>query len=138
MACNGDPAVVYVPREPPKVTVEASASPREVKVGEAIVLHAKRHYRGEWVEKAKASLPEGACWMQRPPPAEEIEVADNLHWTVLPAGSAQFNLDFRADHSRELRFSAPGQYSLQGHSAVWCGSPEGADTNRIHIVARPK
>ena len=123
ISCDREPSVVYVPRTPPDVIVEVSVSEVEAAVGDRLTLHARRFYRGEWEQVKRKSLPEGACWLRRPPQERENEVADNIHWTVDPNGQAQFNLTFRSDHTRTVTFSAPGRYRISGSSSVWCGSP---------------
>jgi len=134
--CDHEPSLVYVPAKPPEVIVEASVSAVDAVVGETLTLHARRFYRGEWEQVKRKSLPEGACWMRRPPPEREDEVADNIHWTVDPGEQAKFNLDFRSDHTRTVTFSAPGQYRISGSSSVWCGSPVSVEPESILVEIR--
>ena len=134
--CDHEPSLVYVPVKPPEVIVDASVSAVDAVVGEALTLHARRFYRGEWEQVKRKSLSEGACWMRRPPPESEDEVADNIHWTVDPGEQAKFNLNLRRDHTRTVTFSAPGQYRISGSSSVWCGSPVSVEPGTILVEVR--
>jgi len=93
--CDHEPSLVYVPAKPPEVIVEASVSAVDAVVGETLTLHARRFYRGEWEQVKRKSLPEGACWMRRPPPEREDEVADNIQPGFQERSYANRNL-FRA------------------------------------------
>lgn len=134
--CDHEPSLVYVPAKPPEVTVEASVSAVDAVAGETLTLHARRFYRGEWEQVKRKSLPDGTCWMRRPPPEREDEAADNIHWTVDPGEQAKFNLDLRRDHTRTVTFSAPGQYRISGTSSVWCGSPVSVEPGAILVEIR--
>lgn len=123
VSCEREPSLVYIPIERPNVTVEISVSAREATVGDRLTLHARRQYRGGWEQVKRRILPKGSCWVRHPPPEKEIEVADNIRWTVRPRGHAEFNLSPRMDRTRTVAFLAPGKYWISGISAVWCGLP---------------
>jgi hypothetical protein len=108
----------------------------EASVGEPVVLHGRRIYRGEWTQVARSSLKPEQCWLRRPPPAEEAGVADNLHWQVHPAGRWRFNAGLRTDHTREIVFDQPGRFMLESSSAVWCRPEKPAVGQPISIAVR--
>ena len=132
-ACEKEPRLVYVPASPLEVELLVSASATEVTVGVPLVLHAERYYRGQWTEVERTSLPEGQCWLGRPPPQREPEVADNLDWKSSPNDPARFNVVYRQDRTREVVFSKPGKYVLNATSAVYCGSPVRAKPITISV-----
>jgi hypothetical protein len=136
-ACDAGPELVYVPEAPPEVTLIVAASTRDVAVGQPVVLHAERLYRGKWKQVDRAALPEGQCWVAQPPPAREADVADNVHWQVTPREGARFNVAFRADHSREVTFARPGTYTVNATTAIWCGANTGATASPFTIQVRP-
>jgi hypothetical protein len=122
-ACQDEPRLVYVPASPVEVELLVSASATEVKAGAPVVLHAERYYRAQWKQVDKSSLPERQCWVGRPPPDHEPEVADNLDWKSSPGEPARFNTIYRQDRSREVVFSKAGSYVLNATSVVYCGDP---------------
>lgn len=77
--------------EPREVGLRVSASAAVVTVCAPVVLYAERYYRGEWQQVEKASLSKEQCWLGRPPPDREAEVADNLRWQSSPAPPVRFN-----------------------------------------------
>jgi hypothetical protein len=135
LACARQPERVFVPATPFKHVVEVRTSQgvsADVRVGEWITLHARRA-TGPWVDVERKSLAPGSCWVAPSPPQEETEVADNLSWTARPA-NGEFNVGILSDHTRRVRFSAPGRYSLKGRSSTWC-SPK-VETNELTVVVR--
>jgi hypothetical protein len=136
-ACESAPTRVYVPDGPSEVTLIIGASTRDVAVGQPVVLHAERFSRGRWTQVDRATLADGQCWMAQPPPARELEVADNVHWRVTPQVPARFNTAFRSDHTREVTFSRAGTYTVEASTAVWCGAAAGARAAPIMIQVRP-
>lgn len=134
--CDREPSVVYISEDPPRVSVEVSASANNVLVGQEVFLYATRYNKGNWKKVNHKSLPEGSCWLSRPPQNREAQVADNIHWTVDPAGSARFNTEYRADHSRVVIFSQPGRYWIRGSSAVRCGDPQVTVPAELEIRVR--
>jgi hypothetical protein len=135
-ACQDEPRLVYVPVSPPQVELLVSASATEVAANVPVVLRAERRYRGEWRQVERASLRDGQCWLGRPPPEREPEVADNLRWLASPDGSARFNVVYRTDRTREVVFEKPGSYVLQATSVVYCGDDVTARPMTISVVAR--
>ena len=134
-ACQDEPRLVYVPVSPPQVELLVSASATEVAVDVPVVLRAERRYRGAWQQVERASLRDGQCWLGRPPPEREPEVADNLHWQASPDGSARFNVAYRSDRTREVVFSKPGSFILRATSAVYCGDDATARPIAINVAA---
>lgn len=136
-ACEGEPRLVYVPATEPEVALLVSASATEVAVGEAVVLRAERSSRGEWKQVERRSLADGQCWLGRPPPQREPEVSDNVHWQAFPPQHARFNTLYREDRTREVVFHAPGAFTLESSTEVWC-RPGKAKGKPIRIVVRAK
>lgn len=132
-ACQPEPRFVYVPVLPPEVTLFARASDIEATAGTALVLYAERQYRGQWKRVERKALPDGQCWVVRPPPERESEVADNLHWQVTPQESVHFNTGMRSNHTREVTFERAGTYVLSATTAVWCGPVGGVTAAPITI-----
>ncbi len=116
--------------------MEISASSRSVPAGEKIVLHARRFNTGEWEAVKRNTLSGDDCWMTQPPPAREDEVADNIRWIVAPQGHARFNVQPRADHTRTVTFSQPGEYILQARTATWCDASSNVRPAEITIQVR--
>ncbi len=119
-SCDREPAFVYVLEAPQTVSLSASTSATTVAAGEPIVLHAARRTTGTSKRIAMKDRRPDQCWMSQPPPESEDEVADNLRWEATPATAAQFNTDFRADHTRSVTFASPGTVTLASSSSVWC------------------
>ncbi len=136
--CDREPEFVYVLEAPQTVALSVSASAMKVTAGEPVVLHASRRTSGTWKRIANKERKPDQCWMVRPPPEAEDEVADNLHWETSPAEAARFNTDFRADHTRSVTFASPGTFTLASSSAVWCelGRSVAASPLQIEVVER--
>ena len=100
------------------------------------MLHAERYYRAEWQPVERASLSEGQCWVGRPPPQREAEVADNLEWQSSPEEPARFNVVYREDRTREVVFSKAGTYVLTATSVVYCASPDRVRGKPVTITVR--
>jgi hypothetical protein len=132
-ACDGKPAFVYVLMSPQTVEVAASASATKILRGRSAVLHATRRTAGQWRRIPRSELRPDQCWMQQIPPQSEDEVADNLHWSVAPAGPARFNLDFRSDHTRLVILPDAGEFTLTPTSGVWCEPGRSVTGSAIRI-----
>ena len=135
-ACERQPERVFVPGAPFRHVVEVRTSQgvsADVRAGEWLTLHARRG-TGPWVEVERKSLGPAGCWVAPAPLEEEAEVADNLHWTARPA-TGEFNLEILGDHTRRVRFSAPGRYSLRASSSTWC-SPN-VESNELTVAVGP-
>jgi len=133
-ACQSEPRLVYVPSTEPEVELVVWAPATEVSVGEPVVLYAKRRTGGEWKQVERKELASDQCWLSRPPPTQEPEVAGNLRWEVLPPASARFNTAFRADHTREVVFLEAGTFILESSSKIWCRPGKVAKGQPIKIV----
>lgn len=133
-ACQGEPRLVYVPSTEPEVELVVRVSATEVSVGEPVVLYAERRTGGEWKQVERKELANEQCWLRRPPPTQEQEVADNLRWDVLPPAGARFNTAFRADHTREVVFLEAGTFTLESSSTIWCRPGKVARGQPIKIV----
>lgn len=130
LACGGEPDVVYVPgtgfREAIFVSAERGPVVR-AQVGEVVTLSAQRR-AGPWRAVAASEVAEGTCTVPSPPAELEMEVADDLTWTVYPEGDAVLNRQPRNDRKRSVRFDAPGRYIMTARSESWCGEPYEGDT----------
>ena len=135
-ACNAEPRLVYIPSTEPEVELFVWASATEVSVGEPVVLFAERWNHGEWKQVERKKLTGGQCWLRRPPPTQEQEVADNLRWKAFPPKGAQFNTAFRADHTREVVFLEAGAFTLESSSTIWCRTGKMASGQPILILVR--
>src|SRR5664279_2615311 len=76
VACSEEPEFVYVLEAQQTVSLIASASSARVFAGEPIVLHVQRRTSGVWKRIPMKSRAPDQCWMRRPPPESENEVAD--------------------------------------------------------------
>lgn len=138
LGCSGGPpVVVYLPGEEFQETLwistGAGVSP-VIQVNEPLTLHARR-IAGPWVEIPGIELEAGQCWWGAAPPESEPEVADNVRWLVDPdSAAAVFNVQFRSDHTREVRFSKPGIYHLTAYSNVSCIAPASVDTLTVRVI----
>jgi hypothetical protein len=106
--------------------------------GDPIVLHVERRTQGTWKRIRNKQRAPDQCWMARPPPEAEPEVADNVLWRVEPGGTARFNTDFRADRTRELVLSAPGRFTVSASTGGWCepGRSFAAPPIQIDVVTK--
>lgn len=134
---DAEPEHVFVPGPSFNQVVRISTSqgdePR-VAVGQALVLHAVRK-SGLWISAQRKALAADACWVAQPP-GEEAEVSDNLRWIAEPEEAATFNVTYRQDHTREVRFSAPGTYRLRATSSLWCSPPQESNAIRVSVAPR--
>lgn len=136
--CDREPEFVYVLEAPQTVELFASASVTTVLAGKPVVLHAQRRTSGLWKRIRMKERAPDQCWVQRPPPQSEPEVADNLHWTVVPEGSARFNIDYRSDRTRLVTLPHAGQFTLTPTTAVWCEQGRSVAAPPIHIEVTAK
>lgn len=137
LACSGDPPVVFVAGEGFEETLQistgAGASP-VITVNEPLILHARRT-SGPWAAIPRGEAPGEGCWWGAAPPEIEPEVADNVRWSVKPdSAAALFNIRYRTDRTREVRFSKPGVYSVTAQSSLSCGVSALVDTLMIRVV----
>ena len=118
--CSSEPEFVYILEAPQTVELTASASSNRVRAGESLVLHVERKTKGLWKRIPMSERAPDQCWMERPPPEFEAEVADNVRWDVTPPGSVRFNIDIREDHTRLVFMDSVGQFTLTPSTALWC------------------
>ena len=137
-ACAPEPPEsVFVPAPSFTLTLAARTSLGDaplLRVGEPLTLFVRRA-SGPWVEVGGEAATAGECWWVRPPPDVEPEVADNVRWLVDPPGAAEFNVAYRADHTREVRFERPGDYLLVATEAGSCGDLSTPDTLRVRVIS---
>jgi len=135
-ACQPQPDRVFVPGTPFKHEVRVATDQgftARLRVGDWLPLHATRE-TGPWVAVERTSLGKDGCWVAPPPPAREEEVAAELHWTARPAGKAEFDSGLSEDHTRRVRFSAPGRYVIGASSATWCSPKVTANELAVEVV----
>lgn len=118
--CEQQSAMVYVLEEPQSVTLTASASALRVQQGETVVLRAQRSSSGKWKQIRRDELSPGQCWVYRPSTETAAEVADNVHWQVVPENSVRLNTEYRMDHTRIATMMIRGTITLTPISAVKC------------------
>ena len=118
--CKQQAPRVYVLESPQEVTLTVSASATRVPRGETVVLHAERRSVGKWKQIPRDQLTPGQCWLYRPPPQVEPEVADNVEWEIIPDRGIQLDPTFQMDHSRVALMAVPGKYTLTAYTAVTC------------------
>ena len=135
-ACDADPREVYIPSTKQSVELKVRSSAVEVSVGEPVVLYAERWSHGEWKSVEKKDLDSEQCWMRNPPSNHEKEVSDNLRWIAIPSKGARFNLNPRADHTREVIFEEPGIFILEPSSSIWCVHGQVAKGKPIKIIVK--
>jgi hypothetical protein len=117
--CEQKPKLVYVPVGPQTVTLVSSASTTRVQQGSTVVLSVQRQLSGNW-QQVPLSEVRGQCWLHRPPPSSEPEVADNVQWAVDPENSVTFNTEYRFDHTRIATMNMKGTVTLTPASTVAC------------------
>jgi len=110
--CKQRSAVVYVLEEPQRVTLTTSASTLSVQRGASVVLHVERHTAGKWKLIPLNEVRSGQCWVYQPPTEFEPEVADSVHWDVMPENAVSFNRDFRLDHTKIATMNVNGTITL--------------------------
>ena len=118
--CEQQGPWVYVLESPQQVTLKPSASALKVQPGETIVLRVERQTAGNWKRIPRDELTRGQCWLYRPPPEHEAEVADNVKWEVVPEWAVRFNTEYRLDHTRIATMLATGKVTFTPLSAVAC------------------
>jgi hypothetical protein len=118
--CDQQGPMVYVLESPQDVTLTASVSATKVKLGESVTVHVKRRAVGKWKQIPRDQLTPGQCWLYRPPPQGEEEVADNVQWEVSPQDAVRFNTEFRMDHTRIATLMRSGEVTLTPYTGVAC------------------
>ena len=118
--CEQKQPMVYVLEGPQDVTLTASASATTVKVGETVVLHAKRRAVGKWKQIPRDQLTPGQCWLYTAPPETEEEVAGSIDWEVLPNSAVRFDNAVRMDQTRAATMLVRGRVTLRPLTTVRC------------------
>ena len=118
--CERRSAVVYVLEEPQSVTLTSSASTSSVQRGESVVLRVERRTTGKWKRIPLNEVRSGQCWLYQPPTEAEPEVADSVHWQVVPENAVSFNQDFRLDHTKIVTMNVKGTIALTPISLAKC------------------
>jgi hypothetical protein len=117
--CEQKPKLVYVPEGPQILTLVSSASANSVQQGDTVVLSVARELAGNW-KQVPLSEVRGQCWLHRPPPPSEPQVADDVQWAVDPENSVTFNTEYRFDHTRIATMNLKGTVTLTPASTVPC------------------
>ncbi|HEX7011659.1 MAG TPA: hypothetical protein VF161_02885 [Steroidobacteraceae bacterium] len=120
VGCEQRPPMVYVLESPQTVTLTPSVSATEAKLGETVVLRVERRTSGNWRQVPRSEVQPGQCWMYRPPPEVEAEVADDVYWEVVPEEAIRLNTEFRLDHTRIATLLVRGKITLTPITAVPC------------------
>ena len=132
--CKQQSPMVYVLEGPQDVTLTASASTKQAKAGETVVLHAQRRSVGKWKQIPRDQLTPGQCWVYTPPAEMEDEVADNVEWEVQPEGAMRLDGTFRMDHTRfGTVMMTKGRITLRPRTAVRCEKDRVEEGRPIHI-----
>jgi hypothetical protein len=119
-ACEQQKPLVYVLEAPQEVTLTPSASVSSVPQGAPVELRVQRRTSGKWRQVRLDEVRAGQCWLYRPPPESEAEVADNVHWRIVPENAVRFTAEVRMDHTRQARMLRKGTVTLTPRSAVAC------------------
>jgi hypothetical protein len=131
--CKQQGPSVYVLESPQTVTLIPSASALKVRQGETVVVRVERRTSGKWKRIARDELIRGQCWVYRPPPEHEAEVADNVKWEVVPEWAVSFNSEYRLDHTRIATMLVKGKVRLTPLSPVACETDRVVDGPSIEI-----
>jgi hypothetical protein len=119
-ACEQQQPLVFVLESPQELTLTASASALRVPQGDSIELRVQRRTSGKWRQVRLDEVRPGQCWVYRPPPESEAEVADSVHWKVVPENAVRFTAEVRMDNVRKARMIGKGTITLIPRSAVTC------------------
>ncbi len=118
--CGQRGGFVYVLEEPQTVTLNASASSTSVAYRDTVVLRAERRTTGKWKRIPLSEVTPGQCWEYQPPVEVEPEVADLVHWQIVPENGAVLSRDFRTDHTKAATLLVKGIVTFTPISAVKC------------------
>jgi hypothetical protein len=118
--CEQRGPVVYVLESPQSIALTASASASKVRQGETVVLHVERRTSGKWKQITRDQLTPGQCWVYRPPPDVEPEVAHSIQWGVVPEGAVQFHTEYQLDQTRVATVRVKGKIELTPVSTAKC------------------
>jgi len=129
------PEFVYVrdPESAALLDIAILSPPESLVTGGWIRLRADRE-TGRWLRVARCDLEPGRRWLRQPPPAREEHVESGVTWRVEPAAGAEFNMPTVRDLSlRQVRFAAPGTFSLWATSHTWDGGTVASETLLVGI-----
>ena len=118
--CEQQAPKVWVVESPQEVTLMASASASKVPLGESVTLHVERRTSGQWKQIPRDQLRPGQCWLYRPPPQSEAEVADSVEWQSTPKHGISYGAEVRMDRKRVVTLRASGTVTLVPLSPVPC------------------
>lgn len=118
--CEQQAPMVYVLDSPQSITLLPSVSATKAELGGTVVLRVERRTSGNWRRVPRDEVKPGQCWLYRPPPEVEPEVADNVYWEVVPEEAIQLNTEFRMDHTRIATLLVPGKITLTPITSVHC------------------
>jgi hypothetical protein len=129
------PEFVYVrdPESAALLEIAILSPPDSLVAGAWIRLRADRE-TGRWLRVARRDLEPGRRWLPQPPPAREERVESGVTWRVEPAAGAEFNMPMASDLSlRQVRFAAPGTFSLWATSHTWDDGTVASETLLVRI-----
>ena len=132
-SCEQRAPQVYVLESPQSITLTASASPTSVQQGGTVVLRVARRTSGKWKQVSRDELKAGQCWVYRPPPESEDEVAHDVQWAVVPENAVRFNTDYQMDRTRGATMMVKGTIELTPVSTVKCEGDRVVEGASIHI-----
>ncbi len=130
--CEQKAKLVYVPEGPQTVTLISSASASTVQQGGTVVISVERHTGGKW-KQVPLHEARGQCWLHRPPPQSEPQVADDVGWAIEPENSVTFNTEYRFDHTRIATMRVKGKVTLTPVSEVPCEPDRAVEGPPIEI-----
>jgi len=119
-ACDQQKPLVYVLEGPQTVELTATASAVVVPRGDKVELHVQRRTSGQWRQVRLDEVSTGQCWLYRPPPESEAEVAGEVRWKVSPENAVKFDPTVRLDKVRTARMATQGKITLTPVSTVPC------------------
>ena len=119
-SCGQRGGFVYVLEEPQSMTLNTSASSTSVAHRDTIVLRVERRTTGKWKRIPFGEVQPGQCWEYQPPAEAEPEVADLVHWQIVPENGAALSRDFRTDHTKAATMLVKGIVTFTPISAVKC------------------
>lgn len=134
-ACEQQKPLVFVLESPQTVTLTTSASAVVVPRGDTVELHVQRRTSGQWRQVRLDEVRAGQCWVYRPPPESEAEVAGDVRWKVSPENAVRFDPTVRLDKVRTARMFAQGKITLTAVSTVTCEPNRVVEGPPIHIEA---
>ena len=63
----------------------------------------------------------------------EAEVADTVHWEVMPENAVSFSPDFRLDHAKAIRMEVKGTITLTPSTVAKCETDKAVAGPAIRI-----